>query len=142
MLRNSLFLSIFFLSCIQLKDTPSNNALRNERSDDFLYKVYKIDSINSYYLVYSVKRDTLYKIVSKKEFNLVGNQVMVGKNYPFQLSSIWTKPIIIGEVNASPSVTPHVTCLSFDDSTKICLEKDSINDIHQASNLRGLYFIR
>lgn len=142
MFRTIIFLSVVLLSCLHAKTISSlNNGVQDERTNKLLYNVYKIDSINNYYLIYAIKSDTLYKIVSKKEPSLSGGTlIMVKGNYSFQLSSIWTQPIIIGGVNVSPSVTPNVTCLSFDDSTRICLERDSINDLYRASNLRGLYF--
>lgn len=138
MIKECVLLSIILLSCSYSKNIQSNK-IAAVNTDSTLYKVYKIDSLNNYYLIYAKKQNNLYKIVSKKEVLLGNDKVKVGGKYDLKLSSIWTAKIMVGGVNASPSITPHVTCLSFDDSTRICIERDSINDLHQAENLRGLY---
>jgi hypothetical protein len=48
----------------------------------------------------------------------------------------------IAEKTILPQYTLLVTCFSFDDSTNICLERDSINDLHYADNIKGLCFIK
>ncbi len=55
-------LSLLFC-CKSMVYTSQNHFSKSADS----YKVFKIDSINSYYLIYAEKNDTLYKIVSKKE---------------------------------------------------------------------------
>ncbi len=130
------------LSCINSKKVQPTVDNSRKDIDSSLYKVYKIDSINTYYLIYAKRKDSLYKVVSKKGENVESLiTIKIGGQYDLKLNSIWTKKIMIGGVNVSPSVTPNVTCLSFDDSTKICIERDSINDLHQADNLLGLYLI-
>ncbi len=49
-------------------------------------------------------------------------------------------PFVIGNVDVSPGTTIHINCLKFDNSTLICLERDSINNLYSASNIRGLCF--
>jgi hypothetical protein len=142
MIKVFLFLYIVLLSCTNSKNVQSKiDTHSNMISDSSLYKIYRIDSLNSYYLVYAKRKDTFYKIVSKKEEIINSIKIKNGGEYELKLNSIWTKDIMVGGVNVSPSVTPNVTCLSFDDSTKICIERDSINDLHQAANLRGLYMV-
>jgi len=135
MIKIVLGLFIILLGCNHSKSIQSS-------SDSNLYKIYKIDSLNNYYLIYAKRKDTLYKIVSKKETALNSIKISYGGEYGLILSSIWNKSIMIGGVNVSPSMTPNVTCLSFDDSTKICIERDSINDLHHAENLRGLFLVK
>ena len=105
------------------------------------YKIYKIDSINTYYLIYARKEDSLYKIVSKKTGIENCNRIEVGKYYDFHLHSS-----IYGRTIAGKTILPQntllVNCFSFDDSTNICLERDSINDLLYADNVKGLYFCR
>lgn len=107
-------------------------------NEDTLFRVERIDSLNNYYLIYVTKDNTWFKIVSKKM--LACNCENIKKNglYRLELSSIWRQEIMIGKINVSPSLNLLVTCLAFDDSTSICLERDSINDLYQAGNLRGL----
>ncbi len=144
MTKKLMLLLIVISGCIHSRVTQSDSNQQQKiiSNNDSLYKIYKIDSINNYYLIYAKRQDTLYKIVSKKEIIPNCIHVRVGEEYMLLLSSIWTKKIMIGNVNASPSVIPHVTCLGFDDSTEICLERDSINDLHYAENIKGLCFIK
>ena len=137
---------IFFFSCMNSKFNNNNNTLQVKSikliNDSSLFKVYKIDSINNYYLIYAKRRDTFYKIVSQKWFNYNCKNIIIGSKYSFILTSIWNTPIIIENENVSPSMILHVTCLSFDKKTNICLERDSINDLFSASNVKGLCFIK
>ncbi len=104
------------------------------------YRVYKIDSINSFYLIYAKGRDSLFKIVSKKESDIIGNKIEVDKAYSFKLHSSLTD-FRIGNVLISPR-NLEVNCFSYYDETQICYEGDSIRDLFHADNLRGLYFIK
>lgn len=51
-----------------------------------LYKVYKIDSIRNYYLIYVRKKDTLYKIVSEKTALINCNLIRINQEYDFKLT--------------------------------------------------------
>lgn len=136
MSKISLLLILAFVSCTSNRHINST-INRKDMSDGTFLDVYKIDSVNSYYLIYARKQDSLFKIVSKKN-DCKENKINVGANYPFLLKSIWNAPITINGTNASPSSVPSVNCISFDDSTKICLERDSISDLYTASNIQGL----
>jgi hypothetical protein len=45
-------------------------------------------------------------------------------------------------VKILPQNSLLVNCFAFDDSTTICLERDSINDLDYAENLQGLCFMQ
>lgn len=128
--------------CSQNIAANNNNTLLYKRTaiqkPDSIFSIYKIDSINSYYLIYAKMNDTLYKIVSRKIENSYCDKIELNKDYFLSLNSIWRKEMLIDGINVSPSVTPHVNCLHFNDSTAICLERDSINDLYEAKNLLGL----
>lgn len=104
------------------------------------YKVFKIDSINSYYLIYAEKNDALYKIVSKKEKESIFNRIQVNHFYPFKLTSRRDNAAVINGVKLSPQNYLDIECYVYDDSTSICIERDSINELHHASNIKGLCF--
>jgi hypothetical protein len=127
--------SIMLIACSSSKiDSASTEK------NTVVYKVYKIDSINSYYLIYSKKGDSLYKIVSKKEDVIGFEKIKVNKNYEFELhSSLLNRQI--GNTTISPQNSLLVNCFSYDDTTKICLERDSIRDLYHADNIKGIYFI-
>ena len=105
-----------------------------------LYNVYKIDSINSFYLIYARKEKSIYKIVSKKEQNQNCNStiIMNGK-YEFKLHSQSYNPKT-GKLDELPENSLLVNCFYYDDSTTICLERDSINDLFYGDNIKGLCY--
>lgn len=103
------------------------------------YTVYKIDSINSYYLIYAKKGDSIYKIVSKKVKITKCSKVTTNHNYAFKLhSSLYNKQIGTKKILAQNSLL--VNCFYYDKVTSICLEGDSIRDLYSAENLKGLYY--
>lgn len=104
-----------------------------------IYKVYKIDSINSYYLIYAKKEDSIFKIVSKKQQFENCNIIKENGEYEFDLHSSLFGRNIGGESIPRPN-SLMVNCFSYDDSTKICLEKDSIIDLFYGDNIEGLCF--
>jgi hypothetical protein len=106
-----------------------------------LYKVYKLDSINSYYLIYTKRNDSFFKIVSKKEVSPTCYNIKLNAEYSFILSSIWRSKFQLNGKEVSLPVSPIINCMGFDDSTTICLERDSINDLYYADNIKGLCFI-
>ena len=140
-IRKLIFLSLITVYCSHSKKFQATETLGEPKAVKG-YEVYKIDSVNSYYLVYAKRNDTLFKIIFRKAYSNTCIDLSVGKIYDLQLYSIWRQPIMVGGENMSPSANPHVNCLGFDDSTRICLERDSINDLSMAENLQGLCLLR
>ena len=107
---------------------------------DSLFNVFKIDSINAYYLIYAKKDKSIYKIVSKKESILGSNKIEPRNRYYFKLYSI-----ISNRKVANTSILPQnsllVNCYSFDDTTQICLENGLLRELYYAENLKGLFLI-
>jgi len=69
--------------------------------------------------------------------------IEVGKEYPFNLTSFWSRPRMLGKINIAPSETPHVSCLSVDSITNICIDREhGINDVWETTDLRGLCYIK
>jgi hypothetical protein len=106
------------------------------------YDIYKIDSINNYYLIYAKNKTTHYKIISRKETVANTTKIKVGKRYEFKLHSMWEQDSFINGVSISLRNTPHVTCLGFDSITNICIERPLINDLHYTDDLKGLYLVQ
>jgi hypothetical protein len=107
-------------------------------NDTCCYRVYKIDSINNYYLIYSKKNDRIYKIVSQKEKKLKSGIIKLKGCYKFVLRSM----IYDNADKNSILKLSQVTCFDISETTSICLEGDSIRDLYLAENIRGLNFIR
>jgi hypothetical protein len=123
---------LIFFACVSSK-------IKN-RSNITTYNVYKIDSVNTYYLIYTKKNDTIYKIVSKKEIMDRGQKIQLNRMYAFELHSILSE-FRIGNATVSPK-TSNINCFAFDEKTNICLEGDSIKDLYSANNIKGLYYIK
>lgn len=132
----------YLASCAQKVNTKKSGQFTNITESDSIFTVRKIDSINNYYLIYAKRDNKWFKIVSKKENDMRTNRIKINNDYKFSLHSIWNQKIMIGGINVSPSQTPHVTCLGFDEKTAICIERDSINDLFSSKNLKGLSYIK
>lgn len=129
-----IIISTFLIACSTVK---KQERLFKEES---LYGVYKIDSINNYYLIYASKNDSLYKIVSSKEKKSNCNLIKKGSSYKFNLVSIKENAPLIGGIKIKPINYMDVNCYQFDKETSICKEK-GIYDLYLANNIKGLCFI-
>ena len=92
-----------------------------------MYKVSKIKTVGKYHVIYAVKNDSTYKIVSKKEKINDGRRIRKNESYPFMISII------------KSLAGPEVDCFSFDEKTAICKEPEV--ELVLASNLKGLCLI-
>jgi hypothetical protein len=135
-----LFLGIF--ACVRKQSTNISNKKKYRQLDDPTksYKVYKIDSINLFYLIYARRGNSIYKIVSKKVSKLnCDNSINIGKNYDFKLHSQSYNPET-GKQDELPENSLLVNCFYYDSITTICVERDSITDLFYAENLKGLCY--
>lgn len=127
------------VDCV-LKDSDVAITGTAYNNTDSLFNVFKIDSINAYYLIYAKKDKSIYKIVSKKEAIIGYNKIEPRNRYYFKLYSI-----ISNRKVASTSILPQnsllVNCYSFDDTTQICLENGQLRELYLAENLKGLFLI-
>ena len=100
----------------------------------WVYKVYKIDSIGPWNLIYVKHDGYLYKILSHKEIGVEGIKIRRHKRYNLILHSR-----IYG-----PRAGSGVSCFNFDNTaTVICLERNKgIFDSLRAENLKGLYLVK
>ena len=128
-----------FIFCFGIKSNPYFNSYNAVTQDSVNYKVYKIDSINNYYLIYAKKGHTLFKIISKKESAKKCNRIIVNHVYKFRLHSILS-------VNGQPAIPANqimeLSGWRIDESTTIVFEGDSIRDLYNADNIKGLSFIK
>lgn len=114
-------IALLIVACSSSKSTVSSGQ---DHFDG--YKVYKIDSVKSVYLIYAKDDQNLhYKIVSRKENTASGEWIKVDKAYGFVLETIWSQKEDL--VNGT---------YLYD--TEISVEGDSILTLNRAWNLRGL----
>ena len=106
------------------------------------YKVFKIDSVGSYYLIYLKNRNKNYKVISKKEIEKKSyDLIQLGKEYSLNLNSIFNQQIKVK--NKKIILTPPIVdCIGFEKNIYICKEKElGINDLHFSSDIYGLSII-
>ena len=128
------FTSILFISCNKKINRP---VLEKEKST--LFKINKIDSINNYYLIYSIKENKKYKIVSKKdttEFVKCKDFLTENSYYNFELENLIPEVESSNPLENKPTF-PILSCYLFDDDTKIC-EEDEMEILYKAKKLKGL----
>jgi hypothetical protein len=124
-------LAASFTFACNTSNSPSTSMGRQSQYTDSVFKVFKIDSINNYYLVYAKKNDSIFKIVSTK--NGKNNCLRIKKNKKYQLSLqlIWK----------NSANTSLVTGTYFDDSTVIRIDwEKEIYALYSCDNLHGLCY--
>ncbi|WP_372472523.1 hypothetical protein AB4865_06790 [Capnocytophaga sp. ARDL2] len=114
-----------------------NIVKKNSNQNELYHKITKIDSINSYYLVYTTKGDSVFQIVSKKEVVESCKKIEIGKDYMLKLTSFRSTAPYIGNIKISPVNDLHIKCFQFEDNTEICKE-EGISDLYFTKNLKGL----
>lgn len=138
-MKNLIFIIfIITLSCgYCLKGNQKKDTNKDFVSDT--YKVFKIDSINSYYLIYCRKDNLNYKIISKKESKKEGKQIIVVENfYSFKLINF---PNYSDNENPLTGFSSTEPCIMLDKDTSICKEK-GVTGLYTTNNLQGLYYIK
>lgn len=136
-----LFKLIFICALLSACDSLKKSSIPD--GTQISYRVYKIDSINTYYVIYATHANAKFKIISKKDYKKCSNKIQVDGQYAFHLHSLWTTPEYINGQDVSLQNTPHITCMTFDDSTKICIDRDSlIYDLFTCDNINGLCFLK
>lgn len=134
------FLIILFFSSgfsQEVEDMSTRNKADN------LYHIYKIDSINKYYLIYGRKCNVNYKIISKKNRkNSNCSKIQVNHNYNLQLESLSEQEFELEGNTVSLAGNTLVNCFSLDKETTVCKEEDKrIYDLYFVENIKGLCLI-
>lgn len=135
-----LSLPLFYCCGFNSFDLSKQNSEDVSKSKDSSFYVYKIDSINNYYLVYGKVDNEMYKIISRKQLIGQCDNVMAGRSYYLSIQSILFKKVNIGGVVRERVGAPP-SCMIFDDSTIICLEKGLVMDLFESKNLSGLCLV-
>ena len=137
-----LLLITFTVVCFKSKwhNLPDQFAISSNSGnpDSCYYRVYKIDSVNTYYIIYANQKGSIFKIISPKERIIGCNKITIDKIYKLDLYSLLFvkgKPII------PANLLYQLSGWRVDDSTTINFEGDSIRNLYQAKNLKGLCLI-
>lgn len=142
-MKNIIVLILPLITCFELQfhnsSNPNSNTLDLVKQDSIKYKVYKIDSINNYYLIYVKQGRNIFKIVSKKEKIEKCNLIAVDNEYKIHLHSMLS---VNGHSIIPPNAINEISGWRVDDSTTINFEGDSIRDLYYADNIKGLCLIK
>jgi hypothetical protein len=112
--------------------SPTRNDSSASEKD---FKIVRLDSLKNVYLIYARQKDTLYKIVSLKNVSGEGRRLVVDSSYHFDLVSLFLRDF--QGYDLSPRASLDIGGISFA-GTVIKLERDSIADLYQAKNIKGL----
>lgn len=104
------------------------------------FKVVKIDSIETKYLIYVERNDSIFKIVTNKAAsNKSNNQIQIGKRYSFHIKSYFDDMKIDG-IDLSPRGIQNVTHFNID-GVGIELEWNCKRNLYYSTDIAGKYFI-
>jgi hypothetical protein len=106
------------------------------------YKIEKIESTNNVYVIYAVRQENKYKIITHKINTCNNKKILVGKRYNLILHSIHENAPTIAGLKL---VSQNVHCFNFGNDTidtYICIEPEKgIYDLYGCENLNGLYIV-
>ena len=122
---------LFTISCCISR--TSQVKIRQEEG----YKIYRIDSINSFYLIYCEKEGQKYKIVSKKADDIPkgSKKIEIGESFNLTLKLFPEE----NKNNPLANSSILVDCFTFDPNTTICKE-NGMHGLHTTENLKGLFY--
>ncbi|SEJ29509.1 hypothetical protein SAMN04488018_12239 [Myroides marinus] len=129
---------VIAISCSsQMKNKSDKNVTNTDEND--LFKIAKIDSINSFYIIYCTKDEQNYKIISKKEDEKYKfEKINESEYYSFELTNFPDYSNSDNPLTGFSSIEP---CFMLDKDTQICKEQ-GIKGLYTTKNLKGLYYIK
>lgn len=123
----------------------TSKHLNKTANTDSLYVIKSIDSVNNWYVILAVKRDSSYKIVVKKEKEhdaKCEKPIVVGQSYHLELHSRKNEAPVINGIKIKPVNYLDIQCYTYDENTVICIEpQKGIYDLFHTSNIKGLCYI-
>lgn len=106
------------------------NQIDNEN-----FKIVKIDSVSNLYLIYALKSEKYFKIISNKQDSFSSNCNRIKPNELYKLD--------VEMMYSQAQMIQHTDGIRFDDTTTVYFEGDSIVELHAVKNMKGLcYFDR
>lgn len=130
--------ALIFLMCMICSCGSSIKSI--QKSEGRLsYRIYKIDSVGNFFLLYAKRNDIVYKIVSDKiTDNPALPRIRVGKKYNLELRSL--KSI---QAENGIHLSNFIDCHTFDSISIICVETPKMRDLHFAQkSISGLRYLQ
>ncbi|WP_408042249.1 hypothetical protein [Tenacibaculum litopenaei] len=138
-----MFRYIFILMLMTLTKTNCTGhkkVLKNGKAIKLItgnFIISKIDSTNSYYLIYGLKNKNSYKIISKKELSAETEEKLeIGKNYLLSLKNFRQQ-----DDNPLTGYSSSDPCFFLDKNTQICTEENVFGP-YITEDLVGLYYVK
>jgi hypothetical protein len=103
------------------------------------YQVIKIDSLENIYIIHAIKADSIYKILSHKEYSLNCKEIKLNEYYILDLKSLFMRGFN-GKYDITPRAIDNLNGVQYF-GTDIFIDNDiknEVRDIFVASNLKGL----
>ena len=119
--------------------TRGTQIIFNNRKSTSLYKIKKIKDEKSFYLIYAVRNDSTFKIISNVDKNNTNvcdcEKIKTGSSYVLDLKVIFPSDSLFGKL-----VVPNLGIKGYivDAGKMVMLETKSHNKIYMALNLSGL----
>ncbi len=130
-----MFVIIGFLnSCIAQKNISNVN-----KSDTIsgVFTIKKIDDTASFHLIYAIKDNNTYKIISRKTESLKNlEEIKLNKSYKFKIVNYLELTKSDNPLTGFNSSDP---CFMLDDGTEICREQDVLG-VYGTDDLKGLCY--
>jgi len=139
------FIVVIILQII-LYGCAAHKKINGAREGHSSYLITKIDSINSWYTIYATKKDSVYKIIVKKDG--LGNPnckkiIQVGISYQLNIFPINHQPPVINGIKVQPMNYLDIHSYGYDESTSIGIEPEKgIYILHHTPDIAGLCYIR
>ncbi len=140
-MKRLIVLILILTSC---KGTQIDSEPKSRKVDLFKEidaKVYKIDSVKNYHVIYVSSDKLNYKVISKKGNSDNCNKVELDSMYSFKIKSLILPEPRINNSNFSKPVNydDFQKCAHMDDFTEICTEVRVV-DIFESPNMFGLCY--
>lgn len=127
------------VSCYSVKETDETNQLDS-------YKIIRIDSVNSVYVLSAKRSDTIYKILSYKDSSDKCRNIFMNKTYRLNLKSLFIRGFIDSSgrnFDITPEAVPGLTSFEYHG---VSISIDNLpkqkRDLFEATNLKGLCLIK
>lgn len=134
-MRKAALTFILLTSCKSFINHKSETKKTEVSKEYTNCKIYNIDSISDYYLVYAIDAKARYKIISRKENTQLIEKIKINSNYNFELKAIINLDSVSHEY---ANYLDFKRCQVFFPSVEICNEPGI--ELYRTNNLVGLYY--
>ncbi|MFA5044312.1 MAG: hypothetical protein WC542_00080 [Paludibacter sp.] len=127
---------VFVIFCISCSQTKNIATIESNENNVLLYKIIKIKSIDSCYVIYAQRNDSIFKIISDKDSRYSNyRKIRTNSKYNLYLTRIFPTDSLFG-ISIAPNL--GVKGMGVKGGGIVSVEKISHNSLYMAHNLHGL----